>query len=81
MYIFGHKIPDSDSIIGAISLAYLQNQLNNEAIASRVGEINPESGYILDKFNLDEPIFKDSYANEEVFLVDYSVLANRRLMH
>jgi len=26
-YIFGHKIPDSDSIIGAISLAYLKHEL------------------------------------------------------
>ena len=26
VYVFGHKNPDSDSIVGAISLSYLKNQ-------------------------------------------------------
>ena len=53
-------------------MAYLQEKLGNEAIAARQGEINPESQYILDKFNLEAPIFKDSYAGEDIFLVDYN---------
>ena len=72
LYTCGHKIPDSDSIIGAISMAYLQNQLGNDTIAARQGDINPESQYILDKFNLEAPIFKDSFAGEDIFLVDYN---------
>ncbi|MBT4030335.1 MAG: manganese-dependent inorganic pyrophosphatase [Campylobacteraceae bacterium] len=72
LFTCGHKIPDSDSIIGAIAMAYLQEKLGNEAIAARQGEINPESQYILDKFNLEAPIFKDSYAGEDIFLVDYN---------
>jgi len=72
LFTCGHKIPDSDSIIGAIAMAYLQEKLGNEAIAARQGEINPESQYILDKFNLETPIFKDSYAGEDIFLVDYN---------
>ena len=72
LYTLGHKIPDSDSIVGAISLAYLQNKLGNEAIAARQGEVNPESAFILEKFGLETPIFKESFAGEDVYLVDYS---------
>jgi manganese-dependent inorganic pyrophosphatase len=72
LYTCGHKIPDSDSIIGAIAMAYLQNKLGNEAKAVRQGDINPESAYILDKFNLEAPEFKDSFAGEDLFLVDYN---------
>jgi len=37
MYVVGHKIPDSDSICGAIALAYLKNQIGEEAVAARLG--------------------------------------------
>ncbi len=70
LYTVGHSIPDSDSIIGAISLAYLKNALEVETIACKQGDINPESRYILEKFGVDEPITKTLYANEDVFIVD-----------
>jgi manganese-dependent inorganic pyrophosphatase len=72
LYIFGHTTPDSDSIISAIALAYLKNQLNIEAVATRQGDINLETQYILDKFNLKAPKLKTSFANEEVYLTDFS---------
>ena len=72
LYTCGHKIPDSDSIIAAIAMAYLQNQLGIEAKAVRQGDINPESAYILDKFNLEAPDFKDSFAGCDMFLVDFN---------
>ena len=74
-YIFGHTTPDSDSIVGAISLAYLQIQLGNKSVASRQGDINPESKFILEKFGFEAPILKNEYSNEDVFLVDFSDLA------
>ncbi len=72
LYTCGHKIPDSDSIIGAISMAYLQEKLGNETKAVRQGDINPESQYILDKFNLQAPELKTSFAGDDLFLVDYN---------
>jgi manganese-dependent inorganic pyrophosphatase len=75
LYIFGHKIPDSDSIVSAIAMTYLKNQLGIESIATRQGDINPESQFILNKFGLEAPEFKDSYAGEEVYLTDFSDLA------
>ncbi len=72
LYTCGHKIPDSDSIIGAIAMAYLQEKLGNETKAVRQGDINPESQYILDKFNLQAPELKTSFAGDDLFLVDYN---------
>ena len=75
LYTVGHKIPDSDSIISAIAMAYLKNQLGVEAKAVRQGDINPESAFILEKFNLEVPELKTSFANEEVYLTDFSDIA------
>jgi len=74
-YVFGHTTPDSDSIVGAISLSFLRNQLGMESIASRQGELNPESQFILEKFGFEAPTLKTSYAGEEVYLVDFSDIA------
>ncbi len=72
LYTCGHKTPDSDSIISAIAMAYLKNNLGTEATAVRQGEINPESKYILDKFNLKTPELKTSFANCDLFMSDYN---------
>lgn len=74
-YIFGHTNPDSDSIIGAISLAYLKNQLGEDCIAVRQGEISPETEFILKKFGGVAPELKTSFAGESVYIVDFSDIA------
>ncbi|RXJ74867.1 manganese-dependent inorganic pyrophosphatase [Veronia nyctiphanis] len=74
MYVVGHKIPDSDSICGAIALAYLKNQIGEPAKASRLGEPSPETQFILDRFGFEAPELKMSYAGEEVYIVDHSEL-------
>ncbi|MEH6471425.1 MAG: manganese-dependent inorganic pyrophosphatase [Halopseudomonas sp.] len=71
-YVLGHKIPDSDSICSALSLAYLKNAIGEEVVAARQGELTPETAYILDKFGLEAPLLKTSYAGEEVYIVDHS---------
>ena len=71
VYVFGHKNPDSDSIVGAIAISYLKNQLEDEEyIACRQGEISDETKFILDTFNGTLPILKTSVAGEKVYLVD-----------
>lgn len=74
-YIFGHSNPDSDSIVGAISLAYLKNKLGEECVATRQGDISPETEFILGKFGAAAPELKTTYAGEKVYLVDFSDLA------
>ncbi len=71
VYVFGHRNPDSDSIVGAIAISYLKNQLEDEEyIPSRQGDISDETRFILDKFDGQLPILKTSVAGEKVYLVD-----------
>lgn len=74
MYVVGHKIPDSDSICGAIALAYLKNQINEPAIPARLGELSPETAFILARFGIEAPELKLSYAGEDIYIVDHSEL-------
>ncbi|MBU2969975.1 manganese-dependent inorganic pyrophosphatase [Pseudoalteromonas sp. C2R02] len=74
-YVVGHKVPDSDSIVGAIALAYLKNAIGEEAIPSRLGELSPETQFILDKFGFEAPELKMSYAGESLYIVDHSDIA------
>ena len=71
-YILGHTTPDSDSIVSAISLSYLKNELGEDCIPARQGEISAETEFILNKFKGTLPELKTSVAGEEVYLVDFS---------
>lgn len=71
-YVVGHKVPDSDSICSAIALSYLKTTLGEETIAARLGELSPETLFILDKFGLQQPELKTSYAGESLYIVDHS---------
>jgi manganese-dependent inorganic pyrophosphatase len=73
-YVFGHTSPDSDSIIGAISLSYLKNQLGEECVPTRQGEISAETAFILEQFGFSSkvPELKTSVAGENVYLIDFS---------
>ncbi len=55
IYVFGHKKPDTDSICASISLSYLKNKLGFNTEPVTLGEINKETKYALDYFNLVEP--------------------------
>jgi manganese-dependent inorganic pyrophosphatase len=71
-YVFGHTSPDSDSIVGAISLSYLKNQIGEDCIPTRQGEISAETEFILNKFGGTKPELKTSVAGEKVYLIDFS---------
>ena len=55
IYIIGHKHPDTDSICSALALAELKQKLGYNAVAGRLGHLNPETRFILDKVNVDPP--------------------------
>lgn len=71
-YVVGHKIPDSDSICSAIALSYLKTTLGEETVPARLGELTPETMFILDKFGFEQPELKTSYAGDGVYIVDHS---------
>ena len=63
VYIFGHKSPDTDSICAAIAYEELKNKTEeNNYIACRIGSINKETQYVLDKFGVTKPpLIEDVY--------------------
>ncbi len=56
-YIFGHKIPDTDSVCAAIALSYLKNKLGEKTEPRVLGNLNKETKYVLGRFNIEEPKF------------------------
>lgn len=74
-YVCGHTNPDSDSICSAISLAYLKTALGEPCIPAKQGELNPETQFILEKFNLPNPELKTDFSGHNLYITDYSDLA------
>lgn len=72
--VFGHKNPDTDTITSAIVYAYLKQQIGVEAEAVRLGEVNNETKYALEKFGFEAPRLIDSVVGEaaQVILVDHN---------
>ena len=56
-YIFGHKIPDTDTVCATIALSYLKNKLGDKTEPRVLGSLNKETKYVLDRFNIEEPKF------------------------
>lgn len=57
IYVFGHKNPDTDASVSATAFAYLKNALGqNEYVAARAGQLNPQSDYIFKKFGVVPPV-------------------------
>ena len=56
VYVVGHRNPDTDSICSALSYAYLKNRIGEfEYLPMRAGEISPETKFVLEHFNVEEP--------------------------
>jgi len=61
LYITGHKNPDTDSICAAIAYAEFKNKTGNiKAIPIRLGEINRESQFILNYFDVEPPVLVET---------------------
>lgn len=72
--VFGHQNPDTDAITSAISFAYLQNQLGVNAEAVALGNVNEETAYALNYFNVAAPRVIETAGSEttQVMLVDHN---------
>ena len=73
--VFGHKNPDTDSVIGAIALAELQNQRGMPSSPRIQSSPNPETNFVMQRFNIKPPRITESVAGRQVSLVDFSDLA------
>ncbi len=75
IYVVGHKNPDTDSICSAIAYAELKKKLGIEAKPARQGDPNPETKFVLEKFNVELPEILTDGSNKKVILIDHSDVA------
>jgi manganese-dependent inorganic pyrophosphatase len=74
VFVFGHKNPDTDSICSAIAYAELKTKLGMDAEPVRLGEVNGETKFALDYFNVEVPRLVEKVSSEvnNVILVDHN---------
>lgn len=71
IYIFGHRNPDTDSVTSAITLSYLKNRLGMNTVPAVLSSINLESKFVLNYFNVEEPVFLND-VNIKIKDLDYT---------
>ena len=56
-FVCGHRNPDTDSVVAAISYAALCNMLGeNDYVPVRLGHLNDETTFLLDRFGFQSPM-------------------------
>lgn len=74
IYVLGHKNPDTDSICSAIAYCNFKKLLGmNNCIPARLGNINKETEFVLDYFNLPIPKLVES-VRTQVSDIEYDKL-------
>lgn len=76
LLVFGHQNPDTDTIASAIAYAHLLTETNQNAEAVALGEVNEETAFALNTFQVNAPRVVETVANEvsQVALVDHNEL-------
>ena len=72
--VFGHKSPDTDTICSSIVMADLQTKVRGEEVVPcRLGEINEETQYALNHFEVEVPqLIEKVEEGQVVILVDHN---------
>jgi len=71
--IFGHKSPDTDSICASLVMEKFNKNNGIDAKAVRLGELNKETKYVLEKVGVEAPELIEKVENgQPVILVDHN---------
>lgn len=73
--VIGHMNPDTDSIVSAIAAADLYAKRGLDVSPAAQGQPAPETAFVLEKFGIPAPQVINDVAGQDVFLVDFSDLA------
>lgn len=71
IYVTGHKSPDSDTVGSAIAYARLLQKLGYDARAVVLGDINPETAYVLKMAGMETPPLMEDTSGKTMILVDH----------
>jgi len=58
LIVHGHLNPDTDAVCAAVAYAWELNERNFSATAYRLGELNPETSYVLRTIGIDVPLLE-----------------------
>ena len=74
IYIFGHKNPDTDTILSALILEAIEKTMGiYKTKAYRLGEVNKETQYALDYFGVKAPeLLEEVEEGRQVMLIDHN---------
>ena len=57
IFVTGHRNPDTDAIVAAISYTNLRHSIgDSEYVAARIGSVNDETQKLLDRFGFEAPV-------------------------
>lgn len=74
LYVTGHIHPDTDSIASAIGYAFLKNAMGIPAKPCRLGNLNTETRYLLERFHFEEPeLLEDARIQLQDMQLDHPV--------
>jgi manganese-dependent inorganic pyrophosphatase len=73
--VFGHMNPDTDSTISALAAADIYTKRGLAVTAAAQGAPTPDTQFVLDTFGLTAPAIIDDVTGKDVYLVDFSDLA------
>ena len=79
IFVFGHKNPDTDSVVSATAYAAFKNaQGFSEYKACRAGKLNPQTEYIYKKFGITPPEFiPDLHPRVAYYMSDHADVINQ----
>lgn len=74
--VFGHKSPDTDSIMSSLVMVDLEKHMGEQVTACRLGELNKETEYALNYFKVDAPeLIENIEDGQKAILVDHNEFA------
>ena len=77
VYVTGHRHPDTDSIASAIGYAFYKRATGTKAQACRIGNVNAETKYLLDRFGFEEPmLLEDARVRLSEITIDEALIAS-----
>ena len=71
-YVIGHQGPDTDAICSALAYARLKATDDSAVTAARAGELNPETAFVLDRWDVETPTLLADATDEQLILVDHN---------
>ncbi|ELY58070.1 inorganic diphosphatase [Natronococcus amylolyticus DSM 10524] len=72
IYVIGHQQPDTDTICSALAYARLKQAQGADVVPARAGAVNPETRFVLDRWDVETPTLIDDAAGDRLILVDHN---------